>query len=226
MSEPVAAVSLDVDGTICEYRRSGADLLALSFETVGVDPFFAIEDYYDRFGDAARHHDTVDDIRSHCFAELADAAGLDPAVGRDVAAVYADERDHGDVEFLPGAAAALDALAADYRLAVVTNGGPSMQSAKLDALGVADRFETVVYAGHDLPAKPGPEPFEDVLESLDVAADRTVHVGNSLAADVQGAHAAGLRSAWLANGDVDPNLPPRPDYVLDSMADLADPPWR
>lgn len=224
MSAQVEAVLFDVDGTICEYRRSGAELLSIAFETVGVEPFFAVEDYYERFGDAARHHDTVDDIRSHCFAELADAAGRDPEVGRRIAAVYADERDHADVEFLPGADEALAALDRIHSLGVVTNGGPSMQSTKLASLDVLDRFETVVYAGHDVPAKPRAEPFDEALESLGVAADRAVHVGNSLAADVQGAHAAGLRSAWLENGDSPPR--PEPDYVLDSMAELIEPPWR
>lgn len=225
MSDPVEAVLFDVDGTICEYRRSGADLLALAFETVGVEPFFAIEDYYDRFGDAAHHHDTIDDIRSHCFAELADAAGRDPAVGRRVASAYADERDHANVDFLPGAEAAIEALGAEYPIGVVTNGGPWMQSSKLAALGVAECFDSIVYAGHDVPAKPSPDPFHEALDPMDVPAGRAVHVGNSLDADVQGAHAAGLRSAWLdRDGESAPR--PEPEYVLDSMADLAEPPWR
>lgn len=225
MSKSVAAVLFDVDGTLCEYERTGEELLALAFERVGVEPLFTVADYYERFGDAARDHDTVDEIRSHCFAELTAAAGRDPELGRQLAEVYAGERDHSNVTALPGVDVALDALDSDYRLGVVTNGGRAMQSTKLETLDVADRFETVVYAGDDPAPKPSTAPFEMALDALGVPAERAVHVGNSLEADVQGAHAAGLRAAWLPDGDPLFEPEPEPDFVLESMADLTDPPW-
>ncbi|MFB6183116.1 MAG: HAD family hydrolase [Haloarculaceae archaeon] len=223
MSPSVEAVLFDIDDTLCEYRRSGSELLAVAFERVGVDPFFTQREYHERYNTFADHAESVRDLRSNCFASIASEKGYDPETGRALAAVFAAERDHADVDFLPGAEAALDAAVDRYRVGVVTNGDPWMQSQKLEGLGVADRFETVVHAGYDAPAKPAPDPFHAALDDLDVGPERAVHVGNSSVSDVPGAKRAGLRAAWLRQDGVDPD--PRPDYVLDSMADLIDPPW-
>ncbi|EMA49964.1 MULTISPECIES: HAD family hydrolase [Halococcus] len=223
MSAPVDTVLFDIDDTLCAYRRSGADVLTAAFEATGVEPFFGIEDYYDRYSAFVDRTDTIHELRTACFAALADERGRDPDHGRAVAAAYADERDHRAVDALPGAREAVDRLGADHRLGVVTNGAPGMQAEKLAAIGLDDAFEVVVHAGYDAPAKPDPAPFHHALDALDTDPDSTVHVGNSLTSDVPGAQAAGLRAAWLADGST-PD--PVPAYTLDSMTALHEPPWQ
>jgi len=219
----VEAVFLDLDGTICEYREPTSDLLARSFAELGLDPVFTAEEYREELFSQIVTDETMTERREAAFRNLVAAAGEDPVVGRRLAAVYAGLRDHSDVRPLPGAIEAVESLADRYRLALVTNGGPETQDGKLDALGIADAFETVVYAGYETAPKPEPNPFLKALSDLDVAPRRTVHVGNSIRADVWGADAAGLRVALLADGDDDPVT--APDYRLDSMHDLTDPPW-
>lgn len=222
----IDTVVFDLDDTLCEYRRSGAEVLDLAFERVGVEPFFTVEDYYGVFEDHASRGDPVADIRSRCFAALAAEAGHDPAVGRRIADIYRQHRDHSEVRFRPGAPAVLDRLGRDHHIALVTNGGPAMQKQKLTALGIADAFETLVFAGYESDPKPSPEPFDRALSDIGTQPDRAIHVGNSLAADVAGAHAAGLQSAWLRNGYPLPEDGPTPDYTLDSLSDLHEVPWR
>lgn len=222
----IDAVLFDLDGTLCAYRRPGDDILATAFERAGVEPLFSIGDYLADFDEHAPRGEPIDAQREACFVALAEAAGGDPDVGRSVARAYADQRDHSEVDPLPGAIETVDAVSADHRVGLVTNGPPGMQSTKLDALGLADAFETVVHGGHDAPPKPAPEPFHCALEALSVEPARALHVGNSLPADVAGAKAAGLRAAWLPDGaETDPGRHD-PDYVLDSLADLAERPWR
>lgn len=67
--------------------------------------------------------------------------------------------------------------------------------------------------------KPDPAPFHRVLDALDVGPDQAVHVGNSLAADVAGAQAAGMAAAWLRVAD-DPAVEASPEYVVDELAEL------
>jgi len=55
----------------------------------------------------------------------------------------------------------------------------------------------MVFAGHETPPKPDPEPFRRALDDLGVAPERAVHVGDSLATDVAGAARAGLRAIRL-----------------------------
>lgn len=219
------AVLFDLDDTLCRYRVSGREVLDRAFEAVGVEPLFAIEDYHAVYDDYAESADTVDGLREACFADLAAQSGVAPDVGRAVARVYAAERDHRNVEPLDGALEAVRTLAGDHRLGLVTNGAPSMQGQKLEAIGLAAAFETVVHAGHDAPAKPAPEPFHAALDALGVAPERAVHVGNSLETDVAGANAAGLRSVWLRNGAAEEPAATEPDDVVDTPAGLLERPW-
>ncbi|WP_439027084.1 HAD family hydrolase [Haloarchaeobius sp. DT45] len=227
MSAPVDTVLFDLDDTLCSYRRSVPQLLAVSFEVVGVGPFFEATDYYARYDEFVSEATGMRELREMCFASLAEESGLDPDLGAELAAVYDEERDQSNVEPLPGAGEAVESLAGDHRLAVVTNGAPEMQSQKLDALPFADAFEHVVYAGYDVPAKPEPDAFHRVLDLLGSQSETTVHVGNSLRSDVAGAQAAGVRAAWLAGSASRESEPgsPTPEYVLESLHELTDPPW-
>lgn len=218
----VEAVLFDVDDTLCRYRRSSAELLALAFDAASVEPFFTAETYHERFEEFVAETETMADLRRACFAAIAADEGREPSLGEAVADAYAAERDHRAVDPLPGALDAIERLAADHALGVVTNGAPGMQRRKLAAVGLDDAFDVVVHAGYDAPAKPDPEPFRRALAALDVPAARAVHVGNSLSTDVTGAHGAGVRSAWLDQGE-DPD--PVPHYTLGSMRELTAPPW-
>jgi len=220
----VEAVLFDIDDTLCRYHRTATDLLPVAFERAGVDPFFDPETYVERYNEFADESTDVVDLRKRCFAAIARERGRDPEEGRAVARAYAAERDHTNVSPCPGAREALEALHGSVPLAAVTNGSPEMQATKLRTLDLAGYFETVVHGGYDAPAKPAPDPFYDALDAVDARPTRTVHVGNSLSSDVAGAKRAGLQAVWYAREDsTDPD--PQPDYVVESMCDLASPPW-
>jgi FMN phosphatase YigB (HAD superfamily) len=223
MSPPVEAVLFDLDDTLCVYEQTADEVLAAAFDAVGVEPFFDGDEYVARFDEFLDAGEEIAEIRRASFAAFAEEAGYDPALGRDIATAYAERRDPRGVAFTPGAREALDAVADDYRVGMVTNGDPTLQGPKLDSLGIGHRFETVVHGGVDAPYKPDPEPFHLALDELDVAPDRAVHVGNSLESDVRGALAAGVRAAWIADSR-EPD--PQPDYVFETVAGVADEPWR
>lgn len=222
MTASVDTVLFDIDDTLCEYCRSGDELLALAFDAHDAEPFFTIEDYYARYAEFAETTDSIDELRTESFAAIADDNDRDPDLGRALADAYTEERDHRNVRALPGAREAVTALADDHRVGVVTNGPPAMQSKKLAALGLDDAFGTVVHAGYDAPPKPDPAPFHRALDSLGGTPESAVHIGNSLSSDVAGAQAAGLQSVWLDDGS---NPDPVPDHTLASMEELANPPW-
>ena len=211
-------VLLDLDGTLCEYVRTKNDLLAAAFGELGVEPPFSARDYVERVDLYADWADSMVERRRLCFAELAEENGHDPDIGRAAADVYARERDHSNVRFLDGASEALAALRERYPLGLVTNGGPDMQDQKIDGLGVRERFETVVYAGHDTPAKPDPAPFERALSDLGSSAERSIYVGNNYESDVVGAANAGLASILVGEPPVDGSVDPL--ATVDSPVDV------
>ena len=228
MTDAIDAVCFDLDETLCTYTQPASTVLDAAFEETGVAALFPVEAYYERFEDYLQASEDVADLRARCFGDLAVEAGQERDVGEAVADAYAEIRDPGAVELLPGAEAALEVLSEEYRIGLVTNGGPDLQRSKMEAVGLDDAFDTAVFAGYDTPPKPHTEPFEVAIERLDVENDRAVHVGNSLGSDVAGAHAAGLQSVWVpAEGYVeDATVEDHPpDHTVDSLHALLDPPW-
>lgn len=198
-----AGVTFDLDDTLVSYRRSPGEVLAAAFDAVGVDPVFPVEAYYDGFAEFNERTDSMAELRAECFAALCEERDRDPGLGRAVAEAFADERDHANVAWRPGARALLDALESrGVPYAVVTNGPPDAQSAKVGAVGLDDRAADVVYAGHDAPAKPDAGAFEAGLSALAVDAAAAVHVGDSPDSDAAGALAAGMEAVVV--GDRDP----------------------
>jgi len=224
MSPPIETVLFDLDGTLVEYEQPADEVLAASFDGVGVEPFFDVSQWYARYEEFLSPGQTVSETRERAFAALADEAGYAAETGRAVGRAYEDVRDHSRVTLLPGATAILDAVAGDYRLGLITNGPPEMQDQKLDGAGIREYFETVVYAGYESPAKPSPEPFYRAFDALDATPEGSVYVGNSLAADVAGANAAGCRSVWVpADPGVRPD--PAPDWAVAGLDGLLPVPW-
>ena len=119
----------------------------------------------------------------------------------------------------PGAARALAQLHhAGLRIAVITDGNPRTQYAKLAALGLtADRriVDLVVISdeiGGRQARKPSPVPFRHALTQLGVTAGQAVHIGDNAAKDVAGAASIGLRCIRVLTGEhatrpVAPNCP-------------------
>jgi putative hydrolase of the HAD superfamily len=123
----------------------------------------------------------------------------------------------------------LDALAARYRLGVVSNyylPRPLLHS--LERLGIAARLEAAVVSGEVGWVKPRPEPFREALRRLGAEPAECIFVGDNLHADVGGAGALGMRTVhtreWiggaLALDLADQEGGGRPDAVIERLAEL------
>lgn len=213
----IAAVTFDLDGTLLQYERSPGDVLQQSYETLGIEPLFPVEEYYARYDEFASQYESLERARAECFATLAADRGYDPKQGRAVAAAFTAERDQSRVEPLPDAERVLAAVSEKYQTAIITNGAADAQREKIAATGFDEQVETVVVAGAECPAKPATDPFERALDTLGVVPAETVHVGDSLSTDIAGANAAGLRSVWIGN---EVEIEPEPTERVDSLAGL------
>ncbi|GGJ09875.1 hydrolase [Halobellus salinus] len=213
------SVVFDLDNTLC--RRTGDVDAAYrrAFDRVGADPFGAPEKLWAALDGPPDPGDRTGYLGAG-FARVAARHGRSDVDPIAVAAALLDEIDNAEVELLPGAERALDAARALGPIGILTNGPERRQRVKIEALGLEPTVDAIVYAG-DLPRrKPHVDPFEAILTDLEVAADRTLYVGDSLAYDVAGAHNAGLGAAWLRQDDDNGGYDP--DYVLDSLIDLTD----
>jgi putative hydrolase of the HAD superfamily len=234
------AVLFDLDDTLCRHEQSAETIYYGAFEHAGVDPVGRPTDLWEALDGDPPPGDPTDYLadgfaqvltgRSDTSApvgpheETADGSD-ERAAARRLAEGFRETVDYRAVSFVPGAERALTAARERGLVGLVTNGPASRQRVKLDALGIAEAFDVVVYAG-DLPRrKPEPDPFEEALDALDVRAGATLYVGDSVEHDVVGAHRAGLPVAWVGGSEgwdgqrwagVE-----RPTYVLERIDALS-----
>lgn len=221
--EQIDTVLFDLDDTLIRYRRSPGEVLQASFETLGITPFFTIEEYRARFDEFAHQTDSMQELRSRCFGALAAENGYEAERGQRVAETFNAERDQSNVEPYPEAVNVLESLYGNYKLGVVTNGAKDAQQQKIEGAALNQWLSTIVIGGHDIPPKPASEPFERAIDSLATNPETTVYVGNSLEADIGGATAAGLHSVWVSDGSEVQGY--HPTYQIDSIGDLLSLPW-
>jgi putative hydrolase of the HAD superfamily len=108
-----------------------------------------------------------------------------------------------------------------WKLAILTNGLPAVQAAKVDALALAPMVDHVIYAEAVVPGgKPDPAAFEAALDVMELTADRCVVVGDDPINDIAGARNADLRCIRVARPDVSVEPGGEADLVINSVEDL------
>ena len=112
---------------------------------------------------------------------------------------------------LPGAWQMLRTLSRKFTLAVISDTGFASGRAQdrlLEKDGARKFFAATIYSmdvGH---AKPRPEIFRAAIDTLALAPDQILHVGDNERTDVRGALDAGMRGAVWVAGDDDEREPP------------------
>ena len=109
----------------------------------------------------------------------------------------------------------LDALAARFPLAVVTDGQSAWARAELHAVGLDRYFDPVVVSGDHGYRKPDRRLFDRALAHLGVAPEHAVYVGNDMYRDVYGAREAGMTTIMFPSGQGTQTYDDtRPDHVV------------
>ena len=110
-----------------------------------------------------------------------------------------------------------------YRLGCVTNrafGGPAFVD-EVQQLGLAPYFESLAVSCEVGYMKPHKFLFEHALDELGVTGAQTLHVGDSLVADVQGAQALGMTAVWrIPRKRFDEPSGIIPDYTINQLREL------
>lgn len=123
----------------------------------------------------------------------------------------------------------LDVLRGSVRTGLCSNFSHSETAQEiLDASRFTERLDAVVVSDALGLRKPHPRIFEAVMSRLEVGPDEVLHVGDSLRADVGGAAALGIRTAWVTRRIRDPEVRlaehtgAKPDHAIADLAELPD----
>ena len=198
----ITTISFDVDGTLWDFeglsrralQEALNELAKIDPEAAGrldVDRLVAIRnEVHDRY--LGRVTD-LDAVREESIREaLREAGRPDDELGAHLAQVYFRTRD--DVRTLfPGVRPALECLAADYKLGLLSNG-----NSRADALGIGDLMSFEVFSqDHGGVEKPDPRIFEIALQETGCEPHELLHVGDSPESDVAGAIGVGAHAVLL-----------------------------
>ena len=109
---------------------------------------------------------------------------------------------------IPGMIELVDELiAANIKVAVVSNSEGRLAEL-IEEMGWSNRFAVVADSGKIGIQKPDRAIFAWAAERIDVPLERIVHIGDSFAADVDGALTAGMSAIWFDPAAKEP-VPPR-----------------
>jgi putative hydrolase of the HAD superfamily len=125
----------------------------------------------------------------------------------------------------PGAIETLQAfLSRGVRMALLTNGEARNQRRAVERHGLERYFDCIVIEGEFGCGKPDERVFRHALETVACDPDAVWMVGDSLEADIAGAHPLGIHTIWVDElGDgVPDHAPVRPHRVVRSIAELVE----
>jgi putative hydrolase of the HAD superfamily len=224
MDSPLRAVSLDLDNTLWDTPPVLARAEAVLREWLvahcpGIASRFDAQDLLRlRLAVAAEAPTQAHDlsfVRREALRRAARAAGYDDAAAERAFAVFLTARN----EIVPFAEVpeALARLAARLPLYALSNGNACVRR-----VGLGHHFQGSIDAAAAGAAKPDRRIFARLLEVASVPAAAVLHVGDDAHADVEGARAAGLRTAWMNRGGAAwPATLPPPDYEIADLDGLV-----
>ncbi|MDX1520827.1 MAG: HAD family hydrolase, partial [Anaerolineae bacterium] len=123
---------------------------------------------------------------------------------------------------VPEAASALEALAGDYRLAIISDTGISPGRALraiLEQDDILQYFSHLTFSDEIGRSKPHPNAFLTTLKALNATPAEAVHIGDLLRTDIAGGQGVGMRTVQYIGVSQDEWLdsttaPPIPDAII------------
>ena len=125
-------------------------------------------------------------------------------------------RKHYKTSFYTCTESVLKELSSKYKVALLSNTMSDQPKLLLEEAGFSKYFD-LIYCSRELGVrKPHPSAFELVLSELKVHPVETVHVGDSVEADMEGARNSGITGVWIKT----PDQPLWNGYAISSICEL------
>lgn len=228
------ALFLDMDETLCDTRGANntarQQLARLVADAVDHDldgERFAtayVDGIYRRWDEAQRQRylplaETQGEraFRLQLIRDLLASQGCNE-VSDQLAGMIQDRFDEDRLKafhFYPGIREFLQEARKYFTLVVITNGPEYSQIPKVEAVKLADYVDHIIIGGQEPEQKPAASIFEKALALAGCEAHEAIHVGDSLAADIAGAHNSGITSVWIQHQQpLDAELGINPHHTL------------
>jgi putative hydrolase of the HAD superfamily len=125
-------------------------------------------------------------------------------------------RKHYRTQYFSCVEEVLKGLSSKYKVALLSNTMSDQPKILLREAGF-DKYFDAIYCSRDLGIrKPNPKIFDIVLKELSVQPENTVHVGDSVEADMYGARDSDITGVWIKT----PDQPLWNGHAIASICDL------
>ena len=210
------ALFLDMDETLCDTRSAnlqaaqqmGEEIVTLFGAAVdgqGVAKAY-LRGIYREWTDPQRNrylpiieHQSEGAFRIQLIRDLLEEQGVEQ-VDESMAQQLQDKFDRDRLtafDFYPGIMDFLTEARKYFTLVVITNGPEFSQIPKVAAVNLSEYVDHIIIGGQEPEQKPAPSIFEKALKLANCEASEAIHVGDSLASDIAGAHNSGITSVWI-----------------------------
>jgi len=220
----INTVIFDLDDTLydeLDYCKSGfaavADFLHNGNPAISKESFF--DEFWDQFQKNNRtrtFNAALESLNLPCNADLI----------KQLVRIY---RDHRPTITLPAdSRTVLEQLQGSYTLALLTDGFLPAQKLKVESLGIAPFFVSIIYTeelGRDC-WKPSPVGFEKILDELNIPANQAVYVADNAAKDFIAPNRLGMTTIQISRPNrihTDRPLGPEetPKHTITTLEQLA-----
>lgn len=210
------ALFLDMDQTLCDTagaNRRATQLMVQALQQMfgeRVDAVVLADDYvegiYRRWTDEQRKRYLPmieargeNGFRLQLIRDLLAAQGIAKVSHDDVLELQDgfDSNRLAAFDFYPGIREFLAEARKLFTLVVITNGPEYSQIPKVEAVQLKDHVDHIIIGGQEPEQKPARSIFEKALTLAQCEAHEAIHVGDSLAADIAGAHNSAITSVWI-----------------------------
>lgn len=126
-------------------------------------------------------------------------------------------------DFYPGITEFLAEARKLFTLVVITNGPVFSQVPKVETINLAQHVDHIIIGGQEPEQKPARSIFDKALKLANCKAHEVIHVGDSLATDIAGAHNSGITSVWIQHQQpLDAELGINPHHTLLHPSELPE----
>jgi HAD superfamily hydrolase (TIGR01549 family) len=233
----IKALFLDLDETLCDTTGANNKALAIMaqhFSTLfgpNIDGAALAQQYIlgiYRELDAKQQQRIAagrneEEFRHNLIRLLLSDAGITSASDSDIQSVQQsfDDNRTKHFDFFPGIKELLVTLRTQFTLVVITNGPEFSQVAKVERVQLKNYVDHIIIGGQEPEQKPAVSIFKKALHLAQCNKRQAIHFGDSLAADIQGANNAGIRSVWIRHNQV-ANAAITPNDIIEHPEDIPE----
>ena len=201
LRKPISDVFFDLDHTLWDFERNSALTYRNIFEEhdleLPLDDFLGHYvplnlQFWKKYREGRITKENLRYKRLKTVFDLMDFSISDSAIHRLSDAYIEQLSSH--THLVPNCLEILEYLKGKYRLHIITNGLEEVQFRKLRNSRINTYFTEVVNSDRAGVKKPDPGIFRVALEATGIRPEAGVMIGDSLEADIKGAHSVGLQA--------------------------------